>query len=207
VVGPRAIRRNFAAQLAAFRQEAQAALRGAPVIMGEIGIPFDLQGGRAYRTGDFRTQAAAADRTLVALEDALLSFTWWNYTPDNDNIHGDQWNGEDLSIFSRSQQRDPHDINAGGRALDAIVRPYARAIAGEPLAMHFDRQRGTFTLRFRHDPTVTEPTEIFLPATQYPRGVRVTVSDGTFDLDATAALLRYHHSTDRAEHTVIVRRT
>ena len=60
---------------------------------------------------------------------------------DNDNRWGDQWNDEDLSIFSRNQQADPEDVNSGGRALEAVVRPYARAVAGEPLRMTFDVKR------------------------------------------------------------------
>lgn len=37
----------------------------------------------------------------------FLSATIWNYTADNSNHRGDQWNDEDLSIFSRDQQHDP----------------------------------------------------------------------------------------------------
>jgi hypothetical protein len=63
----------------------------------------------------------------------------------------------------------------------AVSRPYARRIAGIPLAMHFDVQSRTFILRFRDDPDVRppDPTEIFVPATlQYPDGFTVAVSGG-----------------------------
>ena len=40
------------------------------------------------------------DRSVNAVEENLLSYTLWNYTADNTNAHGDQWNGEDLSTFS-----------------------------------------------------------------------------------------------------------
>ena len=38
---------------------------------------------------------------MTALEENFASFTLWNYTADNTNTHGDQWNDEDLSLFSR----------------------------------------------------------------------------------------------------------
>jgi hypothetical protein len=192
VFTPGRIRRSFAAQLTALRDEA-AALGGAPTLLGEFGIAFDLAGGRAFRDGDFRDQEAAMDRTLCALDDALLSGTLWNYTADNSNAHGDLWNGEDLSIFSRDQQRDPSDPNSGGRALSAVVRPYARAVAGEPLKMRFDRRSRVFELTVRRDPGVSAPTEIFVPDFQYPRGYRVAVSDGSFESIPAEQTLAWRH--------------
>src|SRR5438105_3243492 len=110
VIGPGRIRTSYAKQLAAYKQQASQFLCDAPVLIGEFGIPFDLQHKRAYRSGNFSKQIKAMDRSLRALEDALLSGTLWNYNADNTNVHGDQWNGEDFSIFSRDQQTDPQDI-------------------------------------------------------------------------------------------------
>lgn len=199
------IRRSFAGQLDALRRESRERLNDAPTLIGEFGIPFDLQGGRAFRDGDFRVQEKAMDRTFRAFDDALLGGTLWNYTPDNSNARGDQWNGEDLSIWSRDQQSDPGDIHSGGRALAGFVRPYARAIAGEPLRMRFDRPRRVFELVFRHEPGVLAPTEIFLPDYQYPNGVEVRVSDGTFTLVPEAQTLEYRHGAERETHTLRVR--
>ena len=168
VLGRRAIRRNIVLQLAEFRRQAKEYLQGAPIILGEPGVPFDLGDRRAYHTGDFRSQIAAIDRTMTGIESTLLSSCWWNYAPDNDNTHGDLWNGEDFSIFSKDQQRDPSDVSSGGRALESLVRPYARATAGEPCAMSFDHRRGRFTFSFRHDPRVTAPTEVFVPRLSVP---------------------------------------
>lgn len=200
VIGPGRIRRSFAAQLA--RCKSQSAL---PTLIGEFGIAFDLRGGRAYRTGDFRAQVAAMDRSFRALDDNLLSATLWNYTADNTNQRGDQWNGEDLSIFSRDQQTDPSDIHSGGRALEAVVRPYARAVAGEPLRMSFDLKRRLFEFEFRHDPAVHAPSEFFVPAYQYPRGFVVEVSDGEFEADPASQTLLYHHSDRRDTHRLRIR--
>lgn len=197
---PGPIRRSFAAQLASLKRGGERA--GMPVLLGEFGIPFDLAGGRAYRTGDFGAQISALDRSFRAVEDNRLSCTLWNYTEDNTNARGDGWNGEDFSIFSRDQQSDPHDINSGGRALRAIVRPYPRAVAGELLRLTFDLRRRLFEFEFRHDPAVTAPTEIFLPELQYGDGCRVEVSDGTFEIDRPRQKLTYRHDTERREHWV-----
>ena len=206
VLGRRAIRRSVAMQLAEFRRQAQEYLLGAPTILGETGVPFDLHDRRAYSTGDFRAQIAAVNRTMTGIESTLLSSCWWNYAPDNDNTHGDQWNGEDFSIFSRDQQQDPADPSSGGRALEALVRPYARAIAGEPCTMRFDHRRGRFTLTYRHDAQVLAPTEVFVPAYQYPRGFRVSVSDGSYAIERDRDIVTYRHSHERPMHTIEILR-
>ncbi len=199
---PGPIRRSFTAQLADLRREAEGA--GMPVLLGEFGIPFDLDDKKAYDTGDFGAQIRALDRSFRSVEENLLSCTLWNYTADNTNAHGDGWNGEDFSIFSRDQQDDPADINSGGRALQAVVRPYPLAVAGEPLRMAFDLKRRTFTFEFRHDPQVVAPTEIFVPALQYPDGYRVAVSDGTFEQDRGRQRLIYRHGLERRQHVITI---
>lgn len=199
---PGPIRRSFAAQLADLKCEGERA--GMPVLLGEFGIPFDLDEHKAYRTGDYGVQVRALDRTFRSVEDNLLSGTLWNYTADNTNAHGDGWNGEDFSIFSRDQQNDPADINSGGRALRAVVRPYPRAVAGEPLRMAFNLRRRFFQFEFRHDPGVTAPTEIFVPALQYPGGYRVEVSDGKFEQDRERQRLIYRHDVERHQHTITI---
>jgi hypothetical protein len=157
-----AIRRSFRRQLTQLRHDARRYLGPVPLLLGECGIPFDLDQGRAYRTGGFCQQEAALDRTMEAVEAAGLNVTVWNYTPDNSNQWGDNWNGEDLSLFSRDQ-RTTATLDSGGRALSALVRPYPLATAGEPLRLRFDRRRRRFQFEFRHDPAVTAPTVIFLP--------------------------------------------
>jgi len=197
------IRRSFAAQMRSFRRASAERLHGAPVLLGEFGIPFDLNDGRAYRTGDFSAQEKVLDRTMRALEDALLSGTIWNYTADNTNAHGDLWNGEDLSIFSRDQMKTGDDARySGGRALAAAIRPYARAVAGEPLSMSFDRRRRRFEFSFYHAPEVDAATEIFVPRLHFGRGCVVQVSDGHYTLDEAAETLHYIHDPAQAIHTL-----
>jgi hypothetical protein len=199
---PWAIRRSFAAQLEYCKQQARDHLGGPPVHLGEIGIPMDMKGGRAYRTGNFSVQEKALDRCLRAVEDNIMNATIWNYTSDNDNARGDQWNGEDFSVFSRDQQEYPADINSGGRTLRALLRPYPMATAGEPIRLSFEMKHRIFQYEFHHDPQVNAPTAIFLPRFQYPKGYKVHVSDGRWESDSARQLLHYWHTLDRNSHTI-----
>ncbi len=206
ILGRKRVQRSFVAQLARLKAQAMEHMGGIPTLVGEFGIPFDLAGKRAYRTGNFARQVQAIDRTFRALEANLLSGTLWNYTADNDNRWGDQWNDEDLSIFSRDQQTDLQDLNSGGRALEAVVRPYPARVAGEPLAMSFDYKSGAFEFTFRHDPAVQAPTEIFVPQIHYPDGGEVLVSDGEYERVAATQTVLYRHSPDHEVHHIGVYR-
>ncbi len=205
VFGARRIKKSFTAQMATFKQYAHQDLGGAPTLIGEFGIPFDMDRKRAFRNGDFRQQVQALDRSFQAIEANLLDCTLWNYTADNTNERGDMWNDEDFSIFSRDQQDEPEEIHSGGRALEAALRPYPRATAGEPLHMAFDIRRRRFEFTFRHNPAIIAATEIYIPANQYPQGYRVEVSDGTYEIKSEEQLLVYRQGTDRSEHKVVVK--
>jgi hypothetical protein len=202
VLGPGRVRRSFARQLATHKEYAAQRLGNVPTLIGEIGIAFDLNGSKAYRTGDYSVQIRAMDRTLQAADANLLSYTIWNYTPDNDHAHGDQWNGEDLSIFCRDERTDPGIIHSGGRALEAVVRPYPRATAGEPLRISFDLRRRIFQFVFRHDADIPAPTEIFVPNYQYPKGYNVWITDGECEACLEEQILRYTPSPRRSIHQI-----
>ncbi|MEO8392382.1 MAG: cellulase family glycosylhydrolase [Chloroflexota bacterium] len=194
----------FAKQLGGLKTESLEHMGGIPTLVGEFGIPFDLDNKQAYRDGDFSQHIQALDMYYDAMDASLLSCTIWNYTADNSNERGDLWNDEDLSIFSRDQQDDPNNIHSGGRALEGIVRPYAQRTAGEPLRMSFERDTRTFEFEYRHDPAVSAPTEIFVPGFQYPRGGVVEVSDGTYTFDHETQILTYRHTSDRPTHSIKV---
>ena len=200
--GKRAIENYMTRQIGQFRDFADERMGDVPVLIGEFGIPFDMNGKAAYQSGDFSRQATALEYNYQAMDDHLLNYTQWNYTPDNSNERGDLWNGEDLSIFSRDQQADPSDINSGGRALSAVVRPYAKKVAGEPLNMRFDPARGLFTFSFRHDRAVAEPTEIYVPNSQFPDGYRVEVSDGECEIQRERQRVLYRHSDKDVPHMI-----
>jgi hypothetical protein len=211
VFGSGRVRRSLADQLGRLPEAAEREMGGIPTLVGEFGIPFDMHNKAAYRSGDFSKQVQALDASISALDANLLSWTMWNYAADNNNLHGDLWNDEDLSVFSRDQQgpearRDPlAHLDEGGRALAALVRPYAAATAGEPLSMAYDVARKEFTFEFRHDPAVAEPTEIFLPRRAYPGGYVVTVSDGTCEKNLIGQSLLWRHDAQRETHRIHVR--
>ena len=204
VFTPWLIRRSFAAQLRRKIDRAQEALGGAPVFIGETGIAYDLRSSKAFANGDFSLQVKALDRTIKALEENLLSYALWNYTADNDDAHGDQWNGENLSIFGLDQQGNAADPYSGGRALAAVIRPFAFAVAGEPLRSMFDLKQRRYEIQFRHDESATAPTMIYVPHFHYEGGYRVTVSDGRVTRDEAAQILIYHHDPLQVVHTVTI---
>ena len=146
---------------------------GVPTLIGEFGLPFDLDDGAAYRTGDFSSHVAALDAYAAAMDANLLSFTLWNYTTDNTNAHGDQWCGEDLSLFSRDQRTNPTDINpaAGDSKASCARMPWPSP------ACHCRCVRsghGGPSSSVPRGPAGAAPTEIFVPRLQYAGGYAVT---------------------------------
>lgn len=174
----------------------------------------------------------------------LVHFTLWNYNPHNDNSHGDLWNGEDFSIYSKPKSKkgpsthafensavvtgrtksatkldsDPSKVyvrkpdsafdlierffeemtahHVGGRALDAIVRPYAAKIAGVPIYSVFDFKRLAYELVFitpkvenvkpsKESSTEAHVTEIYVPHYHFGVSVQpeVVVSNGNWLFD------------------------
>lgn len=203
--GSRAIRKSFAAQLNHIKKHSGCEKVGGPTLLGEFGIPYDMDDKIGFSAGDFSPHLAAMNRTWQAIEANMLSGTLWNYTSDNSNRHGDGWNGEDFSIFSRDQigaLDTPNDLDAGGRAVGAFMRPFPRATAGEAITLAFDSQTAAFTYIFKHDPTIKAPTEIYVPKFHYSIGIDIQISDGSYQYDAERQILIYYHSVDCPTHTI-----
>ena len=146
---------------------------GAPTLIGEFGIPFDLNDGEAYgrwAAGDrspeiWDAHVAALSAMYDALDELLLSSTQWNYTASNRNdaMIGDGWNQEDLSIWSADQVADVFGADAGARALSGFCRPYVQSAQGKVISQFWN---GTelFSCTIEVDETIAAPTEIFVPA-------------------------------------------
>jgi hypothetical protein len=205
VFTPPAIRRSYFSQIRTLKRQASQQLGSVPFVLGEFGISMDLQEKRAYQTGDFTTQVTALQRSMQAIEENLVSYTLWNYTPDNTNLHGDLWNDEDLSIYSPDQRTDLRDINSGGRALAAVIRPYPIATSGELIKSSFNPFSRVFKLIFKHDPTISAPTEIYIPDYHYPHGYSVRVSDGRYEIQRSNQLLLYWPGTERLIHKIKIK--
>ncbi|MCU0444950.1 MAG: cellulase family glycosylhydrolase [Microscillaceae bacterium] len=202
VWGRKKVRQLFATQLAKIKQASEVMMNNCPTLIGEMGIPMDMRHKKAYRNGNFIRQIKALDACFFAIEENLLHVTLWNYNPENTNQHGDLWNKEDLSIFSYDQQTDPQDLNSGGRALQAAIRPYPMKIAGKPIRLSFDIRKKVFEFEFEHENTAIAPTEIFVPNFQYPEGYKVFVTDGEFEIDIEKQLVSYKHSSDKTKHGI-----
>jgi hypothetical protein len=189
VIGPKAVRSYFREAMERILEHSKIAMGGIPSILGEFGLPFDLNGRRAFADGNYRTQEKALAAYYEALDAGLMNATLWNYSASNSHASGDGWNGEDLSVFcldeknragasgrqtSINGQASPAgtaaSLDTGGRALRGFVRPYAMATAGRPLRMSFDRITGKFRYSFEADFSIEAPTEIFIPSIHYPNG-------------------------------------
>ncbi|KAI8600681.1 glycoside hydrolase superfamily [Dissophora ornata] len=111
-IGEKAIKECFRTQLAYIKEEGQEAIGMHPTLIGEIGIPYDMNDGKSYKpNGNYKDQIKAMDANMYALESNHLNFTLWNYCPDNSHKWGDQWNGEDLSLWCKDDlDRDPRRL-------------------------------------------------------------------------------------------------
>ncbi|MDR2160492.1 MAG: cellulase family glycosylhydrolase [Treponema sp.] len=124
-----------------------------PCLLGEFGLPFDMNRRKGLKTGDYSVHEEALSMYYDAIDANLLHSTIWNYTADNTHAAGDGWNDEDLSIFSEGKER-----AAGGWR-----RPYPMATAGIPLEYRWDRKKGVFRFRYMAESGIEGPTEIFAP--------------------------------------------
>lgn len=155
----------------------------APTLIGEFGIPYDLDDGAAYEAWSrgqrddsiWSRHEIALQLMYEAMDELQLHSTQWNYTASNRNdlAIGDRWNQEDLSIFSRDQQADPADPDSGGRAIRGFCRPYVRRAQGSVELTRFDAATRTYSLKVNAEVKCAQPTEIYVPAAQFPRGFDV----------------------------------
>ncbi|KFA66858.1 hypothetical protein S40285_02299 [Stachybotrys chlorohalonatus IBT 40285] len=135
-VGETAIRNCLRDQLATLRQEGLDRTGNHPCMLTEFGIPYDMDEKKAYKSGDYSSQSAALDANYFAVEGSQIeAHCLWVYVPTNDHQRGDQWNGEDLSIFSLDDkvppvsplpplEPSPSNLKVSGATDDAAVTPY-----------------------------------------------------------------------------------
>ncbi|KAJ3228380.1 hypothetical protein HK099_002885 [Clydaea vesicula] len=107
-----------------------------PLLIGECGCPMDINDRQAFQTGDYSHHNNFLDAVINAMEANFVNFTLWNYNPDNDNTHGDHWNGEDFSIYSpkpsrsiekkvkaKSNLNTPNELKRNKLSLEALRTP------------------------------------------------------------------------------------
>ncbi|KAH6686813.1 protein tyrosine kinase [Plectosphaerella plurivora] len=104
-VGEQAIRNCFKDQHNTLNREGKERMGNHPCILSEFGIPYDMDEKHAYKTGDYTSQSAAMDANYYGVEGSgMEGHCLWVYVATNDHEHGDQWNGEDLSIYSKDDK-------------------------------------------------------------------------------------------------------
>ncbi|MCK4480814.1 MAG: cellulase family glycosylhydrolase [Candidatus Lokiarchaeota archaeon] len=209
VIGKKIVREMFINQLSIIKNISSLIHGGIPTLIGEFGLPFNLNNGEAYQK--FKTEPDIAWKNHIklltmyydALDANLLHSTQWNYTADNTNEWGDLWNLEDLSIFSRDQQLNLDDINSGGRAIKGFCRPHFIHCSGIPLKMDFNYKEKTFNFEFDADSSIEAPTIIYIPYIQYPNGYEIISSDGEIDKNDTEQVVFIKTKKDGV-HTIII---
>ena len=156
--------------------EKQAAARGVPLVLGEIGCERTDVGGLE----------AMSDQCDV-LDRHSAGWLAWEFTPDRGPTGPLHQGG-----FSVVKETVEHP------GMAAFVRPYPRAEAGIPTRTEFDRAGGSFTFEYR-GPVVGQTTEIVLPHRHFP--APRFEGTGTFRYDAQSGVLR--HTPDAAVRQVV----
>uniref|UniRef100_K3WLL7 Glycoside hydrolase family 5 domain-containing protein n=1 Tax=Globisporangium ultimum (strain ATCC 200006 / CBS 805.95 / DAOM BR144) TaxID=431595 RepID=K3WLL7_GLOUD len=190
-------------------------MHNAPTLIGEVGIPYNLNKGRAYNDGDFMDQISALDHTISCLEANMLSFTLWCYAADNSNKYGDLWNLEDLSLVSPDTEKKTITKNKNvqhrddaARALVAFSRPHATRVAGIPLKSRFSLSEVRYELQFTSSAAkpIDASSEVFVPYVHYPKGYKVTASDGKVEIVKHDGfdLVRFQHDARATTHSLVI---
>jgi endoglycosylceramidase len=125
-----------------------------PTLVGEFGIS---------NSGANAVDYIAA--CLGALDTLGLSGTAWEYS-----VAAENWNGETFSFVGPDGTEYP--------VAKSLVRPFARAVAGDAVAQSWDPASSTFTLAYVPAAGVTE---VQMPARAYPSGYDVTLTGGCYD--------------------------
>jgi hypothetical protein len=165
-------------------------LQNSPTVIGETGIPMDMEKKVGYRNNDYSKHELALDKIYTSIEKSFVNVTLWNYTSDNTHEYGDNWNGEDLSIYSLDTDKE-HNQD-GGRAVRAFSRPYPIWTIGKPLTLTFDLKKSLFKYTFEMPNNKKPKCAIFIPQVHYENGIDVIVSSGKFEYKEDEYTLFYY---------------
>jgi endoglycosylceramidase len=125
-----------------------------PTLVGEFGTRQGAAGAESYISACF-----------AALDTLGMSGTAWEYS-----VASELWNGETFGFVAADGTDSP--------TAPALVRPFARAVAGEAIAQSWDETGKTFTLVYTPSSGVTE---VQLPSRAFPAGYEVMLSGGCYD--------------------------
>jgi endoglycosylceramidase len=125
-----------------------------PVWIGEFGMSDTKPNAPSYMTAHYD-----------AFDALGLGAAEWEYS-----VETTTWNGETDSIVAADGTEYP--------VAKAVIRPYARAVAGSGVTQKYAADTGAFTLTWTAAPGITE---VSVPARAYPDGTTVSVSAGCYD--------------------------
>lgn len=147
--------------------ESARASMGAASLLSEFGAGDDL---------------VDLERYIDLAEQNMVGWMYWQYKNWNDPTGAKETEG----LFT-----DDADLRTlkPGKA-NVLSRTYPMAIAGTPTSYRFDPATKVFTLEYDVNPSVSDPTVIFVPvARHYGGGYTVTVSGATVTSGANATYL------------------
>jgi endoglycosylceramidase len=169
------------------RAEVYAAERGLPLLASEWGAFTPAL------VPPPRTIADAITTVATHMDDAMMSWTYWtwaNRTPYEVTF------GSDVQgiVADLMQPRDASNVRWD--RLDALARPFPRAVAGTPVAWRYDAAERVFELTYSTVPpggggiAGDAATEVYVPLRHYPRGYVVDVSGADVVSEPDATILR-----------------
>jgi len=133
-----------------------------PTFLGEFGASHDDGTALQYMTDIF-----------TAVDVLGMSATEWEYS-----VETEEWNGETDSLVGADGGEYP--------VVQAILRPFARAVAGSAITQAWDPTTQTFTLSYT---PVAGVTDVSVPSRVYPAGYAVTITGACFDASTPGRLL------------------
>ncbi len=171
------IHNSLSKQISKLKNRGKKHLGKYPTFLSEFGLLFSFANKRYYFSDENSTAVKALDRSYRAIEENVLSSCLWNYNPHNTIMKGDYWNGEDFSIFSYDLVHNANNVLEGIKAKEAFIRPSLQKITGKLISVSFTPFLKRFKCQWETN-SISEPTEIFLPQIQYPKGFKVVVDKG-----------------------------
>ena len=151
-------------------------------------------GGPALFLSEFgaTTDTTDLNRIAVDADDNLVGWTYWqwiNYLDPTGSHTSGLW----------------PPTKATSAQLQVLSRAYARAVAGTPTSMSFDPVSGTFNLAYRPNPSIDQPTVVFVPiSTHYPHGYCARATGGTIVSKPTAGIIDIVNQPNATTVTVSV---
>lgn len=204
VFGAAEVKASFTEQIGRLVRMSETDLLGCPTLIGEFGLPYDLNHRIIYEKQDETLHIEALSSYYDAIDSNLVHSTQWNYTADHSPEWGDNWNQEDLSVFSDSKLAQDPDSD-GGRAVDGFCRPYVRVCAGIPIQQSFNYQSSEYRLSIKHNVSLKSASEIYVPYQWEMKDLDVVVSSGGIELDFDRSLILWRATGD-GEQIFMMRR-